>query len=60
MAEDWFVEKAGANSWDEWSFTIAQGDNAAKTLQVSDPSFLFTHTALLLLTHFPLPSLVFL
>ncbi|PLW43559.1 hypothetical protein PCANC_13258 [Puccinia coronata f. sp. avenae] len=33
MAEDWFVEKAGANSWDEWSFTIAQGDNAAKTLQ---------------------------
>ncbi|POW03696.1 hypothetical protein PSHT_11568 [Puccinia striiformis] len=26
------VEKAGPNSWDEWSFTIAQGDNAAKLL----------------------------
>ncbi|POW03680.1 hypothetical protein PSHT_11572 [Puccinia striiformis] len=32
MVEDWFVEKAGPNSWDEWSFTIAQGDNAAKLL----------------------------
>jgi len=32
MAEDWFVEKAGPNSWDEWSFTRAQGDNAARTL----------------------------
>ncbi|KAI7934989.1 hypothetical protein MJO29_016252 [Puccinia striiformis f. sp. tritici] len=28
------VEKAGPNSWDEWSFTIAQGDNAAKLLDV--------------------------
>ncbi|KAA1073947.1 hypothetical protein PGTUg99_026031 [Puccinia graminis f. sp. tritici] len=34
MVEDWFVEKAGANSWDEWSFTIAQGDKAAQTLEV--------------------------
>ncbi|OAV97192.1 hypothetical protein PTTG_05391 [Puccinia triticina 1-1 BBBD Race 1] len=33
MAEDWFVQNAGPNSWDEWSFTIAKGDKAAQTLE---------------------------
>ncbi|MBW0524958.1 hypothetical protein O181_064673 [Austropuccinia psidii MF-1] len=33
MAEDWFVEKAGPDSWDEWSFTLALGSNASKVLE---------------------------
>ncbi|CAH7689154.1 glycoside hydrolase superfamily [Phakopsora pachyrhizi] len=33
MNEDWFVDKAGPNSWDEWSFTMAQGSNATNALE---------------------------
>lgn len=33
MEEDWFVEKAGPNSWDEWTFTLAQGADAPRTLE---------------------------
>lgn len=33
MREDWFVEKAGPNAWDEWSFTLAQGANASAVLE---------------------------
>lgn len=33
MAEDWFVQKAGPNAWDEWDFTTALGSNATNVLE---------------------------
>lgn len=42
MNEDWFVNLAGPNSWDEWDFTIALGQNATNALEVNlSLSFLF-------------------